>query len=138
MQSSYVTVGNYPGIEARIFGSEGAIKVRLVEEFGVIQTIHTAKPDAVEFVQREIPAKYFPPGFRDRRSLEHRLLRQPRPQLLRGDRERRRGESGQLRAERAGAGDHQRGDAFASGAAVGRPAPRRRLARFRATQPLLT
>jgi len=63
MQSSYVTVGNYPGIEARIFGSEGAIKVRLVEEFGVIQTIHTAKPDAVEFVQREIPPKYFPPGF---------------------------------------------------------------------------
>lgn len=63
MQSSYVTVGNYPGIEARIFGSEGAIKVRLVDEFGVIQTIHTAKPDAVEFVQREIPSKYFPPGF---------------------------------------------------------------------------
>jgi len=65
MQSSYVTVGNYPGIEARIFGSEGAISVRLVEEFGVIQTIHAAKPDAVEFVQREIPAHFFPPGFRE-------------------------------------------------------------------------
>ncbi|MEZ4455455.1 MAG: Gfo/Idh/MocA family oxidoreductase [Gemmatimonadales bacterium] len=64
LQSSYVTVGNYPGIEARIFGSKGAIKVRLVEEFGVIQTIHTATADAVEFVQREIPAEYFPPGFR--------------------------------------------------------------------------
>ncbi|MDA0327995.1 MAG: Gfo/Idh/MocA family oxidoreductase [Gemmatimonadetes bacterium] len=63
MQSSYVTVGNYPGIEARIYGSEGAIQVRLVEEFGVIQTIHTAKPDAVEFVQQEIPAEYFPPGY---------------------------------------------------------------------------
>ena len=63
MQSSYVTVGNYPGIEARIFGSEGAIKVRLVDEFGLIQTIHTAKPDAVEFVPREIPGTYFPPGF---------------------------------------------------------------------------
>ena len=63
MQSSYVTVGNYPGIEARIFGSEGAIQVRLVEEFGVIQTIHTARPDAVEFVQQEIPEKYFPPGY---------------------------------------------------------------------------
>lgn len=63
LQSSYVTVGNYPGIEARISGSEGAIHVRLVEEFGVIQTIKTAKPDAVEFVQREIPARYFPPGF---------------------------------------------------------------------------
>jgi predicted dehydrogenase len=65
MQSSYVTVGNYPGIEARIFGSKGAIQVRLVEEFGVIQTIHTAKPDAVEFVQQEIPDRFFPPGFRD-------------------------------------------------------------------------
>jgi predicted dehydrogenase len=65
MQSSYVTVGNYPGIEARIFGSKGAIQVRLVEEFGVIQTIHTAKPDAVEFIQQEIPDRFFPPGFRD-------------------------------------------------------------------------
>jgi len=65
MQSSYVTVGNYPGIEARVYGSAGAIKVRLVEEFGVIQTIHTATAAAVEFVQREIPARYFPPGFRD-------------------------------------------------------------------------
>jgi predicted dehydrogenase len=65
MQSSYVTVGNYPGIEARIFGSNGAIQTRLVEEFGVIQTIHTAKPDAVEFVRREIPDRFFPPGFRD-------------------------------------------------------------------------
>lgn len=64
LQSSYVTVGNYPGIEARIFGSEGAIQVRLVEEFGVIQTIKTATPDAVEFVEREIPAEYFPPGYR--------------------------------------------------------------------------
>lgn len=64
MQSSYVTVGNYPGIEARIFGSEAAIKVRLVEERGVIQTIHTATKDAVEFVEREIPARYFPPGAR--------------------------------------------------------------------------
>jgi len=63
MQSSYVTVGNYPGIEARISGSEGAIHVRLVEEFGVIQTIKTAKPDAVEFVEREIPDRYMPPGY---------------------------------------------------------------------------
>jgi predicted dehydrogenase len=65
MQSSYVTVGNYPGIEARIFGSDGAIKVRLVEEFGVIQTIHTATPEAVEFVPREIPERYYPPGYQD-------------------------------------------------------------------------
>ncbi|MEO8451233.1 MAG: Gfo/Idh/MocA family oxidoreductase [Gemmatimonadota bacterium] len=65
MQSSYVTIGNYPGIEARIFGSKGAIKVWLVEEFGVIQTVHTATADAVEFVERKIPARYFPPGYRE-------------------------------------------------------------------------
>jgi predicted dehydrogenase len=64
LQSSYVTVGNYPGIEARIFGENGAIRVRLVEEFGVIQTIHTAKADSVEFVEREIPKRYFAPGAR--------------------------------------------------------------------------
>lgn len=64
MQSSYVTVGNYPGIEARIFGDRGAIQVRLVDEFGVMQTLKTATPDAVEFVEREIPPRYFPPGHR--------------------------------------------------------------------------
>ena len=63
LQSSYVTVGNYPGIEARVSGSAGAITVRLVEEFGVIQTIRTATPDAVEFVEREIPDRFMPPGY---------------------------------------------------------------------------
>ncbi|HEX5294000.1 MAG TPA: Gfo/Idh/MocA family oxidoreductase [Streptosporangiaceae bacterium] len=62
IQSSYVTVGNYPGIEARIYGSEGAIIVRLVEEAGICQTIKTATKDEVEFVEREIPQKYFPAG----------------------------------------------------------------------------
>ena len=61
IQSSYVTVGNYPGIETRIYGSEGALIVRLVEEFGICQTIKTATKDAVEFVEQEIPQKYFPP-----------------------------------------------------------------------------
>jgi predicted dehydrogenase len=62
IQSSYVTVGNYPGIEARIYGSEGAIIVRLVDEFGICQTIKTARKDAVEFVERDIPHRFFPPG----------------------------------------------------------------------------
>jgi predicted dehydrogenase len=63
MQSSYVTVGNYPGIEARIFGSKGALIARLVHEFGEVQTLRAATPDAVEFVQREIPPRFFPPGY---------------------------------------------------------------------------
>ncbi len=62
IQSSYVTVGNYPGIEARVYGSEGAIIVRLVEEFGICQTIKTATKDSVEFVEREVPDSYFPVG----------------------------------------------------------------------------
>jgi len=65
MQTSIVTVGNYPGIEARIYGSEGALIARLVEEFGEIQTLHGAKPDAVEFVPMEIPERFFPPGYRE-------------------------------------------------------------------------
>ena len=62
IQSSYVTVGNYPGVEARIYGSKGAIIVRLVEEFGICQTIKIATKDSVEFVEQEIPQKYFPEG----------------------------------------------------------------------------
>jgi len=63
MQSSYVTVGNYPGIEARIYGSRGALIARLVHEFGEIQTLKGAKPDAVEFVPMSIPGRFFPPGY---------------------------------------------------------------------------
>ena len=62
VQSSFVTVGNYPGIEVRLYGSEGAIIVRLVEEFGICQTIKTATADEVEFVEREIPQRFFPAG----------------------------------------------------------------------------
>ncbi len=62
IQSSYVTVGNYPGIEARIYGSEGAVIARLVDEFGCCQTIRIARKDAVEFVEAQIPERYFPPG----------------------------------------------------------------------------
>jgi predicted dehydrogenase len=62
IQSSYVTVGNYPGIEARIYGSEGAVIARLVDEFGICQTIKIATKDSVEFKEVEIPAEFFPPG----------------------------------------------------------------------------
>jgi len=62
IQSSYVTVGNYPGVEARIYGSAGAIIVRLVDEFGCCQTIKTARGDAVEFTDADIPDKFFPAG----------------------------------------------------------------------------
>jgi predicted dehydrogenase len=62
VQSSFVTVGNYPGIEVRVYGSEGALVARLVEEFGVMETLKGAKPDAVEFVDVDVPERLFPPG----------------------------------------------------------------------------
>ncbi len=62
VQSSFVTVGNYPGIEVRLYGSQGALVVRLVEEFGICQTLRTATKDSVEFVERAIPQRFFPEG----------------------------------------------------------------------------
>jgi predicted dehydrogenase len=68
IQTSFVTIGNYPGIEARIYGSKGAIICRLVEEFGIAETIKVATPESVEFQQREIPAQFYPAGGSPRES----------------------------------------------------------------------
>lgn len=68
IQTSFVTIGNYPGIEARIYGEKGAIICRLVEEFGVAETIKAARPDAVEFKELEIPKKFYPAGGHPRES----------------------------------------------------------------------
>src|ERR1041385_2719331 len=68
VQTSFVTVGNYPGIEARVYGSEGALICRLVEEFGVCEVLRGAKPDAVEFVPVDVPAEFYPPGGSPRES----------------------------------------------------------------------
>jgi len=68
IQTSYVTIGNYPGIEARIYGDKGAIICRLVEESGVAETIKVATPDAVEFKELAIPRRFYPPGGHARES----------------------------------------------------------------------
>ena len=62
IQTSYVTVGNYPGIEARLYGSEGAIICRLVEEHGICERIWLADKDHVEFTRVEVPQEFYPPG----------------------------------------------------------------------------
>ena len=62
IQTSFVTIGNYPGIEARLYGERGAIICRLVEEYGIAETIRVATPDAVEFRQLEIPQQFYPAG----------------------------------------------------------------------------
>jgi len=68
VQSSFVTIGNYPGIEVRLYGEKGAIICRLVEEFGVAETIKVATPDAVEFKELEIPQRFYPVGGHSRES----------------------------------------------------------------------
>lgn len=62
IQTSYVTVGNYSGTEARIYGSRGAIICRMVEEFGVAETVKAATPDNVEFRELDIPPEFYPAG----------------------------------------------------------------------------
>lgn len=62
IQTSFVTVGNYPGIEARIYGSKGALIGRLVEEAGICETLKAATPDQVEFRELEIPSRFYPAG----------------------------------------------------------------------------
>jgi predicted dehydrogenase len=68
IQTSFVTIGNYPGIEARLYGSRGAIVCRLVEEGGVAETIKVATPDAVEFREVAIPERFYPAGGHPRES----------------------------------------------------------------------
>lgn len=64
IQTGYVTIGNYPGVEARIYGSRGAIICRLVEEHGIAETIRIATPAQVEFWEVEIPSRFYPVGGR--------------------------------------------------------------------------
>ncbi len=60
IQTGYVTIGNYPGVEARVYGREGAIICRLVEENGIAETIRIATPDQVEFREVEVPKHFYP------------------------------------------------------------------------------
>lgn len=62
LQTSYVAIGNYPGIELRVYGTEMAAVARLVTEGGIAETLHVATSDDVEFRQAEIPADRFPAG----------------------------------------------------------------------------
>lgn len=62
VQTSFVTVGNYPGLEARVYGSKGAIICRLVEEGGICESLKVATKDAVEFREVAVPQHFYPPG----------------------------------------------------------------------------
>lgn len=62
LQTSYVAIGNYPGIELRVYGSKGAAVARLVTESGVAETLHLARADDVEFRSVAVAAADLPPG----------------------------------------------------------------------------
>ena len=119
IQTSFVTVGNYPGIEARVYGSKGALICRLVEENGICESLKAASADQVEFRELEVPERFYPPGGIEDGVVALAVLRQPRALLHRRDPERRPGERRQLRGRRAGAGDDQRRGAVVPGAPVG-------------------
>ncbi len=62
LQTSIVAVGNYPGIEIRVYGSKAAAVGRLVTERGIAETLHFATADKVEFEPVALPDSHFPPG----------------------------------------------------------------------------
>jgi len=62
LQTSFVAVGNYPGVELRVYGSRGAAIARLIAERGVAETLSFASSHDVNF--RSVPPETatFPPG----------------------------------------------------------------------------
>ncbi|MGB7337856.1 MAG: Gfo/Idh/MocA family oxidoreductase [Phototrophicaceae bacterium] len=67
IQSSYVTVNSYPGLEARAYGSQGALLCRLGAELEGQQILRkSTSPNAheVEYIPVEIPDRFYPPQYK--------------------------------------------------------------------------
>ncbi len=62
LQSSYIAVGNYPGVEVRVYGSKGAAVARLITERGIAERLSFASAAAVEFETVGLDASHYPPG----------------------------------------------------------------------------
>ena len=90
IQTSFVTVGNYPGIEARVYGSKGALICRLVEENGVCESLKAATADQVEFREIEVPERVLSAGRQQARVVAIAVLRESHSLVHRRDSERRR------------------------------------------------
>ena len=97
IQTSFVTVGNYPGIEARVYGSKGALICRLVEESGVCESLKAATADEVEFREHRSAGPVLSARRHHPRVLAIALLRESHQFVPRRDSQRRPGEPGQLR-----------------------------------------
>ena len=57
MQSSLVAIGPIPGLEARIYGSRGALIAKIPEESGSREILMGAKPTSVNFRPIKIPGR---------------------------------------------------------------------------------
>jgi len=62
VQSSYIAVGNYPGVEIRVYGSKGAAIARLITESGIAETLKRASAEAVEFKDVILGPEHYPKG----------------------------------------------------------------------------
>lgn len=62
LQTSFIAVGNYPGVEIRVYGSKAAAIGRLISEYGVAETLHYAEAGSVEFRKIDLPPEAYPPG----------------------------------------------------------------------------
>jgi predicted dehydrogenase len=62
LQTSFIAVGNYPGVEIRVYGSKGAAIARLIAERGVAETLTFASADDVDFCSVPMEPASFPPG----------------------------------------------------------------------------
>src|SRR5258708_28393518 len=58
LQSSYIAIGNYPGIEIRIYGSKGAAGARLVQELRIAQIPSFAPPQSRGFPHIHLPPRH--------------------------------------------------------------------------------
>ena len=119
VQTSFVTVGNYPASKRASTAARARSICRLVEEAGICETLRAATPDQVEFRELEVPARCYPPGGSRAGVVADALLRQPGQQLHRRDPERRRRQRRGFRRRRVGAGSDQRRRAVVSRAALG-------------------
>jgi predicted dehydrogenase len=62
LQTSYIAVGNYPGVELRVYGSRGAAVARLISERGIAESLSFATADEVEFRPYACGPEAFAPG----------------------------------------------------------------------------
>ena len=62
LQTSFVAIGNYPGVELRVYGSRGAAIARLIAERGIAESLTFASADDVDFRELAAEPSAFAPG----------------------------------------------------------------------------